>query len=1354
MKKLFTIFTFSLLALTLILASTKTVVNASSSTTENITDNNGNVVYYRGSSEPIKKMKNFNYPTQQLRAAWVSNFVGSMPNYTTPEAWKRDFNHVLDNMQEVGLNTIIYHIRSHNNAVYPSKYNPKAKYVAGINFDEFDPLTYMVEETHRRGMEFHAWLNPYRVDDSYLAPGEKYPSTNPASNSKNLLVNSDGKKILNPGLPEVRKFIVDTCMEVVENYDVDAIHFDDYFYINGIKDDSTRAKYNPHGLGVDDWRREQVNLFIEDLSNNIREFNKKNNKAVQLGIAPTGIYRNGRYHSAPTYDSKGNLTITGSATGGQEHYAGYLYADTLHWINEEWIDYIMPQTYWSIEKDIASFGALTRWWSWAVRNKNVNLYCGMGIYMAENNSGNWGKNDNEIQDQMLNMAMYPEIGGMSLYSYNYINSSNRIIKKGMDLYKNDYFNKFVPADVKKSYSNLPSYAPTSVIKSGNEISWTPVDGARGYMVYEVPRGMKPDKNNIDHIYKYTTATSIGMSNPSKDYYVATVNQANVISKPKEPTEETITAKYVDSLISKLPSNITLEDEATVNNIVKLFESLSTSEKQKVTLIDTLNAAVEKIDALNAVKEETKEFLETVDTHIVTDRVLPTKPGFEWSYVNSSDANIYNIKTGERIKNYLDKKIIELNLTHTLNGLTYTEKVKINVGLTAIDEVPLFYRNDASSMNEDDEGAFKPGDGKFIGWSNVVLKFDKNVLYVAKNNYQAVSSVDEIKESPWVSCASVVKNTSSGAMKFSLSRVYPSKSSNDDTYFIIRNNKITNVTKNTDYSVSVTLEKGDTLVILRYLDSLNFGNIIFPFEQFDGKSISIIDYNNPDELANEVINAINTLPTEITLADEELVMSILNKYNSLPEEAKGLVTNYPTLEKAVNTIKDLKKEQEMVDSLKKSLTEFFKGINVESYAYKDREAIKNIVEDALREIKAATSTSELNSLEKAYKEKLAQYKTYEEDINLKKQDVISDLTTYVDFDKYSEAGKETINSIIASTKVEIMNASTIKDIDNIFNKYKQKIDSVDTLADELDKYKSEMSIKVRQYVILSAYSQENQDKLNDLIAKTQDKIAAAKSVKDVDAIYEAFTKEVDKVETLEKALVRIKATLKEKINELKASYDFSKYLPNDAKRMNTLFNDYYADVDNITTAKEGSDLYDGLVGDLSEYKTIDVLFEEALNKITTNLNEYLINVIKKTTPSLADPTNELTEELNSYLASVKAMEKETVISDANKIITEGRSKLDKKSTDIIALATAVANAITTINSKDKTIEGVDALVKEYEEKLNAAKSVSEVDNLLAEFNTKYTDLTDTGCAGCGSNSAMIVLSIISACTLLAIAFKRH
>lgn len=615
MKKIIKLF----VCLTLVIVSMFTVINSNTnkaisvdadSNLVAIKDDSGNTVTYRNTSDPIMRLKEYNYPTQNLRACWVSNFIGSLPSYSTAEKWKTDYSYVLDVMETYGLNCIIFHVRTHNNALYKSELNPVASWFSKVNFDEFDPLEWAIEETHKRGIEFHAWLNPYRISTTgaqtqYVSGS--IPAVNPVNDSSNLL-QSGNSIILNPGLQSNRDFIVDSCMEVVENYDVDAIHFDDYFYISGVET-------NKSG----DWKRQQVDLFIEDLSNQLREYNKENNKAVQLGISPSGIYRNGGVTSSPKYDANGNLTSPlASNTAGFAHYDNYLYSDTLKWINEEWIDYIMPQTYWSLEQTVASFGELSKWWSWAVKYKKVNLYLGMGIYMPADNS-NWRKNKYEVRDQILNAEMYDEVGGFSFYSYNYLTSTNTYTKTGMDIVKNDYFSKKIPADVKKYYAPLYDTVPVKNIKVANDVlSYDACDNVRGYVVYKVAKGETLDQNNIDHVYYYGNDLSVELDDTlNYSYYVSSVNLANEISEPISTEAATATAENVIEKINSLPKVIKLEHQELVKSVRGFYYALTETERAKVTNYNVLEAALELLQEKHDAMELTTAYkdlnLYTVDT---------------------------------------------------------------------------------------------------------------------------------------------------------------------------------------------------------------------------------------------------------------------------------------------------------------------------------------------------------------------------------------------------------------------------------------------------------------------------------------------------------------------------------------------------------------------------------------------------------------------------------------------------------------------------------------------------------------------------------------------------------------------
>ena len=385
----------------------------------------GTAMYYKGTNTPVMIPDGFKMQDTYLRGCWVTPLAGCLPSCSDSSItkYKNEINEMFEMMEYYNLNCLIFHIRIMNDALYPSELNPKSSYMSTSQ----DLLPWVIDECHKRGIEFHAWLNPYRVKSSGGTTASEEAAkikakcpANVGSNPDNLLINSSGGVILNPGIPEVRKFIVDTCMEVIEKYDVDAIHFDDYFYITDVDDSATRAKYNTENLELGDFRRKQVDLFIEDLSKEMRKYNEEHNRFVQLGISPSGIYRNG--DGVVTYDNDGNAITTGSKTGGMQHWGNYLYSDTVNWINHEWIDYIMPQSYWAFSQPIAGFADVMSWWDKVCAKKKVNLYSGMGIYMSEKPGSNysWGFDPNEAPNQILYTQTLSHTQGTVFYSYNYL----------------------------------------------------------------------------------------------------------------------------------------------------------------------------------------------------------------------------------------------------------------------------------------------------------------------------------------------------------------------------------------------------------------------------------------------------------------------------------------------------------------------------------------------------------------------------------------------------------------------------------------------------------------------------------------------------------------------------------------------------------------------------------------------------------------------------------------------------------------------------------------------------------------------------------------------------------------------
>ncbi len=450
---------------------------------------NGSYISYKSGENVMINTEYVNKGTE-FRAVWISPLTSDISGYTNEQQYKKQMIEVLDKMEVYNLNVMLFHVRLMNDAVYESKYNAWSSY---YNTDpDWDALPWLIEECHKRGIEFHAWMNPYRVTTNVAKTVEEIAAeakpANAASNPNNLL-KGDTCTILDPGRPTVRTFLVNTCMELVENYDVDAIHFDDYFYTKGIDDSKTRAEFNTNGLSVSEFRRDAVNQFMKSLDAALTKFNKENGRAVQLGISPTGVYRNG--NGNVTYDSNNNPVTNGSATGGYAHYDSPLYADSLYWIENEWIDYILPQTYHAITNYAAPYCDLVGWWDKVMKYSNVNLYCSIGLYMSgDTSSSSWYSNDLEAYHQAYFCNTLENVRGTSIYGYKAYEGGLSSSSKLYEL-KDDWDTPIILPEIRTvTPLNVDQVSNFKLTKTntGTKLSFDKMDEAKFYVLY---RSTKP-----------------------------------------------------------------------------------------------------------------------------------------------------------------------------------------------------------------------------------------------------------------------------------------------------------------------------------------------------------------------------------------------------------------------------------------------------------------------------------------------------------------------------------------------------------------------------------------------------------------------------------------------------------------------------------------------------------------------------------------------------------------------------------------------------------------------------------------------------------------------------------------------
>ena len=290
----------------------------------------------------------YQVPKREFRAAWIQCVNGQFQNIGT-QKMQQTLTYQLDELQKDGANAIIFQVRPACDALYPSKLEPWSHFLTGVQGRApqpyWDPLQWMIDECHKRGMELHAWINPYRAKTKAAYP---LAANHIVSLHPERAFEYDGLKVLNPALQENRDYICTIVEDILNRYDVDGLHIDDYFYpypVPGvaIPDD---AQYGNSSMSRGDWRRQQVDLLIEQLNATIHRVKPW----VKFGVSPFGIYRNRKNDPQ------------GSNTNGLQNYDD-LYADILLWIEKGWVDYTVPQLYWEMGHKAADYTELIRWWN-------------------------------------------------------------------------------------------------------------------------------------------------------------------------------------------------------------------------------------------------------------------------------------------------------------------------------------------------------------------------------------------------------------------------------------------------------------------------------------------------------------------------------------------------------------------------------------------------------------------------------------------------------------------------------------------------------------------------------------------------------------------------------------------------------------------------------------------------------------------------------------------------------------------------------------------------------------------------------------------------------------------------------
>lgn len=422
---------------------------------------------------------------REVRSVWMATvWALDWPSSTSSTtAQKNEMVKYLDVLQKNNFNAVYFQVRTMSDAFYKSSYEPWSSYLTGTRGKDpgWDPLAFVVEECHKRGMECHAWVNPYR-----FSTGSNWSTAqDQALKSAGMLLaytKSDGKTttILNPGLESVRKRIVDVCKEIISNYDVDGLVFDDYFYPEGIPVTSSAGDYDlwqksGASMTFGDWRRNNVNQMVADVYKMVQ----RQKPYVRFGISPAGA----ACTSAAVAAKHG---IDRCPVASDWQYDG-IFSDPVAWLEAGTIDYISPQLYWKTNHKTNPFGPMTKWWSYVAKHFGRHHYASHSISFlnSSNTTGDW----EEIGKQVQFSRDYTEneAPGAVFYSAAYVTGKKQS-GFGEWLQVNKFQNKALTPAIDWKKSDLEKVQVSALSKRATVLSWAGVDNVR-YSVYAVPESV-------------------------------------------------------------------------------------------------------------------------------------------------------------------------------------------------------------------------------------------------------------------------------------------------------------------------------------------------------------------------------------------------------------------------------------------------------------------------------------------------------------------------------------------------------------------------------------------------------------------------------------------------------------------------------------------------------------------------------------------------------------------------------------------------------------------------------------------------------------------------------------------------
>lgn len=473
-------------------------------------------------------------PKHEMRGAWVATLVNiDWPSKeSTVRQQKAEYINLLDSLEKVNINAVLFQVRPHGDALYKSSYEPWSEYLMGeqgkVPSDKtgsYDPFQFVIEESHKRGMEVHAWVNPYRI--SAYSDLNRLDSNHIYFKHPEWFVKhtADERYYFIPGIEESQEFVLDVVEEIISDYDVDALHFDDYFYQypdkngNNINDSLQYAQYidqfdpqtntridtvvtkNGNSVkyelveverefdNIHDWRRNNVNNMVHAVHDKV----KQTKPWVKFGISPFGVYKNKDEDNPNGSETKAGVT---------NYYD--LYADVLYWEKQGWVDYITPQVYWCTGHPKVDFKAILEWWDANHVNDNVKLFIGHGLYRVGSpvygKEEFWKTTDGFVnQIDMVRESKNAE--GSMFYSAKYFVTNPININQALgEKYKKPAIGP-VYADANENPSVVAAPEVSGSRKSGVKIRWDDItdNDIRYYLVYRFEGDKVGDLTNTNNI---------------------------------------------------------------------------------------------------------------------------------------------------------------------------------------------------------------------------------------------------------------------------------------------------------------------------------------------------------------------------------------------------------------------------------------------------------------------------------------------------------------------------------------------------------------------------------------------------------------------------------------------------------------------------------------------------------------------------------------------------------------------------------------------------------------------------------------------------------------------------------------